>query len=268
MKDTAMLRGEESDMTSFRVLVASDLHLDTRTEAGQAAIQRAKAALGSLGGTGDLAQAVLLLGDLGEDSDRAGYDVLAAITAPFANRVLAVPGNHDDPALLAQAICPPPGPPSTRGHCRLITTGGTAIALSSSVVGAPHGELGSDDLAWLATVLDEAEGSPVVVGLHHSPLVTELAEPDAMGLRVGREEFVSLVQSYPGPVAVVAGHYHIARTCMREGVQYVLNPSLSGTPGLWPLWPQCDAIAPRANGMTALSLDTHGAWHVEFIGGW
>lgn len=214
------------------------------------------------------ADALLLLGDLADDGDESAYRKLAQVIQPLPGLVLAVPGNHDDPARLG-AVLSGQGD-SVRGRVHYAATAGEChlFALDTSEPGRASGILSDACLGWLAEGLARAGAAPVVIGMHHSPLLTGLDELDRMGLVDGRAGFLEIVEAYAGAVVVAAGHFHVARTCYRAGVQYVLNPTLSARPGQWRLWASSSEIVSRARGATALSLDPDGAWHVEFLGGW
>lgn len=255
-------------MPPVRILVASDIHLDPQSAAGREAMSVFDRAWSALAPALAEADALLLLGDLTDEGDESAYRKLAEAVRPLPGLVLAVPGNHDDPAGLGAVLGGQGDLVGGRVH-RAATAGECHLfVLDTSEPGRASGILSRACLDWLADGLARAGGAPVAIGMHHSPLRTGLDELDRMGLIDGREGFLDIVEAYPGPVAVVAGHFHVARTCNRAGVQYVLNPTLSSRPGQWRLWPSSSEIVPRARGATALSLDPDGAWHVEFLGGW
>jgi 3',5'-cyclic AMP phosphodiesterase CpdA len=256
-------------MSPVRIIVASDIHLTPATAAGREAASVFGQAWSALSPALAEADALLLLGDLTDDGDASAYARIAEAVQPLPGVVLAVPGNHDEPAGLEAALAASGGDRvAERVHRAATAAGCHLLALDTSEPGRASGVLSGACLAWLDEKLARAGGAPVVIGMHHSALRTGLDELDRMGLVGGREGFLEIVEAYAGSVVAVAGHFHVARTCYRAGVQHVLNPTLSARPGQWRLWSSSTEIVSRARGATALSLDAEGAWHVEFLGGW
>ena len=105
-------------------------------------------------------EVLLLTGDLTDAGRESDYDIIAALLkaelparADGGPLVLAVPGNHDLRASMRRVLAgitpvPADAPPDTL--CVHAQHGGMHfIGLDTVVPQAPHGELGSAQLAWL-----------------------------------------------------------------------------------------------------------------------
>lgn len=104
---------------------------------------------------------VLLTGDLAEDGSPAAYAALDEALAPLgAWPRLALPGNHDDPGVLAAAL----GEPSVHRLDRW-----TVVGADTTIPGEIDGELGPARLDALLVGIDGAATEHVLVALHHPP---------------------------------------------------------------------------------------------------
>jgi 3',5'-cyclic AMP phosphodiesterase CpdA len=202
----------------------SDVHVGARRLArGEATpvgeLRRAVAAVGGLDVPADL---VLLTGDLVDHGASGEYDALLDALAPLPCPFVLVPGNHDDPAVLADVAARRGVPGALArdvglGPLRLLT-------LSSYVAGSDGGRVGPDQLAWLDGEL-AADGRPTVVAVHHPPVpighagldTMRLADGDALGHVVGRHAHVE---------RIVCGHVHRAVTVRWRGTVVSCAPSV------------------------------------------
>lgn len=108
--------------------------------------------------TREVADLVLLTGDLTEDGSPAGCERLAAAMRSVDAPVLALPGNHDDPAAVAQVF----------GPTTHVDVGSwRVLGVDSSVPGEVHGAVDADDVAARLDALDDR---PTIVAVHHPPL--------------------------------------------------------------------------------------------------
>ncbi len=164
---------------------------------------------------------LVLSGDLSMDGSRASYAWLAAALAGEAAPVVALPGNHDDPARWVGSagggFTPTPALVS-RGNWRL-------LMLDTHIDGVAHGSLGRGQLAWLErTLAARPDGCFDLVFLHHPPLAVDSPWIDAMGLR-DAEAFWQVLTAAPRPVACVAGHVHQTFDRLHAGVRVLTTPS-------------------------------------------
>lgn len=143
--------------------------------------------------------AILLTGDLVEDESAAGYRWLARRLHGWAP-VCAIPGNHDDPAVMARALRPARvGGVAAFGRWRL-------HLLDSRVPGRIGGRIGRRQLARLARELAD---EPALIAVHHPPVAVGTPWIDALGLDDG-DALRALLRERPAVRGVVSGHVHQA----------------------------------------------------------
>ena len=171
---------------------------------------------------------LLATGDLSEDGSRTSYRTLHKILEPLGIPVLALPGNHDDPALLATTF---PGSPvdtiSVSDH-----QAWQIIRLNSCLPAKPEGRINKRVLNELESYLTDCESKPSLIALHHQPITVGSPWIDKYRL-MDPEHFLHLIDRFPNVKAVVWGHVHQAFDTVRNGVAMLGGPSsaINGLPG-------------------------------------
>jgi Icc protein len=180
------------------VLQLSDTHL-TRTT-GQRVYDRdpdervAKVLL-AWQGTGEQADIVLLTGDLADDGSAAACERLALAIAGLSVPILALPGNHDDPAVVA----------ATWGGVDVAEVDGWRIITADTTIpGQIHGAV---DVPDVLARLDALDARPTVVAVHHPPLSRSTGDQFRLD---GAAELLDGLAARPQVRAVVGGHLHDA----------------------------------------------------------
>jgi Icc protein len=163
---------------------------------------------------------VLLTGDVSEDASEASYRRVSRKLAALGAPVLALPGNHDDPAVMRRFFPAGPwqGPHVTRmQRWRL-------VLLDSTEPGRISGVLDQRSLAWLES---EARSNPDchrLVALHHQPL--EVGAPWIDQYRLDSPEpFLAWAEQDSALRCVIWGHVHHAFRCATHGVEWLGAPS-------------------------------------------
>jgi 3',5'-cyclic AMP phosphodiesterase CpdA len=158
------------------------------------------------------ADVVLLTGDLVNRGLPREYALLREVLAPLTSRLLVIPGNHDDPVALRDAFGDQPELPET-GHLSYVIDDLPVrlIGIDTTVAGRDDGELDEQRLTWLAATLDEGDGRPTILFMHHPPAPTGMWWMDYGGL-TGRDRLRSLVARHPEVVRILAGHVHRSTT--------------------------------------------------------
>lgn len=178
------------------VLQLSDLHFlaeegrfidGVDPEAGLALVLRAWAELGIE------ADLVLLTGDNAEDGSTAACERLKQRTAVVGAPVMAVPGNHDDPAVVTAVF----------GDQRVAEVGGWRIVGVDTT--RPFQIHGTVDVPVLAERLAGLDERPTVLALHHPPRSRSTHEWFQLE---GEAELVDLLATLPHVRAVITGHLH------------------------------------------------------------
>jgi len=150
-------------------------------------------------------QLVLATGDLSEDASIASYqrltDYLESIGAP----VCALPGNHDDEALMQRHF--PCGPWS--GPLSLAAGDWQLILLGSACAGRIDGVIREKDLQIVRQMLETGPGQPVLLALHHHPIAAGAPWIDRHMLE-SPGSLMKLIADHEWVRGVVWGHVHQA----------------------------------------------------------
>lgn len=163
---------------------------------------------------------LLATGDLSEDGGRPSYLALQKYFKPLRVPVLALPGNHDDPALLADIF---PGSPvdsiavSEHGPWQI-------IRLNSCLAGRPEGVLSEISLNVLEHFLNHHPHAPLLIAVHHQPITIGSPWIDKYPLTEA-EAFLRLVDKHTNVKAVVWGHVHQVFEAHRNGTAMLAGPS-------------------------------------------
>jgi 3',5'-cyclic AMP phosphodiesterase CpdA len=168
---------------------------------------------------------VVISGDLVDTPLKEEYDHLLRLLAPLALRFAAIPGNHDDRALLRAAFPDQAYAPSAEALNMAHAVGEIDVVLiDSSVPGAAHGVLDAPTLAWLDTTLAASTSRPALLFLHHPPFVTGITHMDVQNLR-NAGDLGAILQKHPRARLVAAGHVHRATLTSFAGVAATICPA-------------------------------------------
>ncbi|HZP65644.1 MAG TPA: phosphodiesterase, partial [Rudaea sp.] len=167
---------------------------------------------------------VVISGDLVDTPLAEEYAHLATLLAPLEIPFVAVPGNHDDRAMLRKALRQQDT--ASDGAINIARKVGAldVLALDSSVPGEPHGELDAATLAWLDGKLAASAARPALLFLHHPPFVTGITHMDVQNLR-NAAALDALLRKHPRARLVAAGHVHRATLTMFAGVPATICPA-------------------------------------------
>ncbi len=164
------------------------------------------------------ADLVYLTGDLAQDESLGAYRNLRDAVDPLGLPVDAIPGNHDDPDIMHEAL-------STYGLCSMRETSGwTLIGLDSRQPGEVAGRLGPEELKRFDAVLEISSGRPVAAFLHHPPIDLQSEWIDRIGLE-DRDSFFDLAHKHANLKLVVCGHAHQAFDHSEGSIRVVGTPS-------------------------------------------
>jgi Icc protein len=198
---------------AIRVLQITDTHL----YADPAGTLLGMNTLESLDAVLDLVMAEALPADLALAT--AGYHLLSGRLGALGCPTLALPGNHDDPAVLAEVLATLP----VRRSREARFGGWQVLLLDSTVPGSDGGMLPPRELDWLEQALRQDAGHSLIC-LHHSPLPTGSDWLDTMAL-ANADQFFALVDRYPRVRGIVFGHIHQKLEAERNGVRIMGSPS-------------------------------------------
>ncbi|WP_162606199.1 metallophosphoesterase [Jiangella asiatica] len=161
---------------------------------------------------------IVITGDLADHGRREEYvDLVSAMRGDIP--WIVCPGNHDDPALMAQVLGW-----DQSGAMSLDVDDVRVVALDVTVPGEDHGHLRPEvtDAAFRAA--EDAEN--VVLALHHPPVPLGHEYADSIGLS-NPTALGDLVIALPRTRLVVTGHVHTALATTFAGRPVVGAPSLA-----------------------------------------
>lgn len=168
---------------------------------------------------------VVITGDLVDAADARSYDHLIRLLAKLELPCAAVPGNHDDRALMRAALTDG-GYAQARGALNSVRSVGDVdvVLIDSHVPGASHGALDAETLAWLDATLAEQPTWPALLFLHHPPFATGIGHMDVQNLR-NADKLAALVRQHPRARLIAAGHVHRAVATNFAGVAASICPA-------------------------------------------
>ncbi len=164
--------------------------------------------------------AIVVTGDVVQDESRAGYERFRDTMKPLGVPIFCLPGNHDDPALMADVLAEDPFQ-----VCGQTTLDGWAmIFLSTFASGDDGGRLGEASITALNGALEDYRDHHALVFMHHQPLPMGSAWLDGVGLR-DSEQFLACIGAHANVRGVLWGHVHQASDRVRDGVRFLSTPS-------------------------------------------
>ncbi len=160
-----------------------------------------------------------MTGDLIQDDSREAYEHFLTLFPADGSPVLCVPGNHDVPSLMAEALAQRPF-----HFCGSYDKGAWRIINISSVrEGSAGGEVSDAELARLRTELD-ATPEHALICLHHPPVPVSSAWLETVGLR-NRDRLNEVIAASDKARGVLFGHVHQAVEEQVNGIPIIGTPS-------------------------------------------
>ena len=160
---------------------------------------------------------LLATGDIANHANLPAYQRFAAMTNHVAPDVLWLPGNHDDPDLILQALGEPMAKTAHLGNW-------TILMLDSTARGQVGGSFSEQELAFLREQLAAAGDNHVLVCLHHHPVDVGCAWLDEQRVS-NAEAFFEVLDSSSQVRGVLWGHIHQQIDTERNGVKLMATPS-------------------------------------------
>jgi Icc protein len=163
---------------------------------------------------------VLLTGDVSEDGSAASYGRVSAQLSTAGAPVLALPGNHDDPAVMRRyfPLGPWGGPHLYEKRNWLL------VLLDSTEPGRVSGEFSEATLAELEQCLRKASNRHVLIALHHQPVLVGSLWIDRYPLDHA-DAFWSVIDRFAQVRCVTWGHVHQDFHALRGDAALLGSPS-------------------------------------------
>ncbi|EET47666.1 phosphodiesterase [Thalassobium sp. R2A62] len=170
---------------------------------------------------------VIVAGDLTDFGTEEEYQRFRKLMEPLNLPYRAVPGNHDDVAVMRTSFSDQPWMP-VEGPINWIEDFDdlVVIGLDSSVEGKAHGHLSDATLSFLSTSLDVQDGKPTIVTIHHPPVLTGIEKMDIQNLRESTQ-LQAILSGYKGELRLTCGHIHRNIVAPFGGVICQISPGVS-----------------------------------------
>jgi Icc protein len=163
---------------------------------------------------------ILATGDLVDDCSEAGYRRFLARMENLGVPALCLPGNHDDPALMADILNV-----GLVQFCGEATFGKWQIVLlDSHEPGKDSGRVSAEECARLDQQLSQSNAPHALVCVHHQVLPMGSPWLDSVGL-VNADEIMSILSRHEKVRGVVWGHVHQASDRTRKSMRLLSTPS-------------------------------------------
>jgi Icc protein len=147
--------------------------------------------------------AILMTGDLSQDYSRGAYLAIRELLAQVPAPVYFLPGNHDDPALMAEILGT-----GNFHYCEPLRLGNWLLPMLDTWDGDRAGGLvGAEALAALDRQLESSTLPHALVCLHHQPVPVHCKWLDSVGLDDG-DRLMEVIGRHPRVRGVVWGHIH------------------------------------------------------------
>lgn len=204
--------------------------------------QRLRQTFAQIAASGARPEAVIFTGDLADKGEPEAYAKLRAIVEPACEdmgaQVIWAMGNHDHRGNFRAGLLGEPAHSAPVNH-RYFLNGLRVITLDTSVPGFHHGEIGAEQLEWLAGELATPAPDGTILALHHPPVPSVLDLAVLVELR--RQSELAAVVRGSDVRTILAGHLHYSTTALFAGVPVSvasatcytqdLNVSVGGTRG-------------------------------------
>ncbi len=177
---------------------------------------------------------ILATGDLTDDGTASQYATLLDVLAPIADRLLPIPGNHDECPLFRGAFADVLPGNLADDHCSYVVEDHPVrlVGLDNSIPGRHDGRFDPVRERWLDDVLAADPDRPTLVFTHFPPFETGLRFMDDAGL-LDSDRLRAVIERNPQVRLLVTGHLHrpihtaigstLVSTCPSTGNQIRLD---------------------------------------------
>ncbi|ALE05701.1 3',5'-cyclic-nucleotide phosphodiesterase [Arthrobacter sp. ERGS1:01] len=180
---------------------------------------RLRQVFAEIAASGARPEAVIFTGDLADKGEPEAYAKLRRIVEPACHamgaEVIWAMGNHDHRGNFRTGLLGEPADSSPIDHTYFLN-GLRVITVDTSVPGFHHGELGAEQLEWLAAELATPAPGGTILALHHPPVPSVLNLAVLVELR-GQSELAAVLRG-SDVRAILAGHLHYSTTAMFAGI--------------------------------------------------
>lgn len=163
---------------------------------------------------------ILHTGDLSQDNSRDSYEMLAARLREFRVPIYAVPGNHDDIALMNSVL-----PHEGVSDCKVIQLKDwMMILLNSQKPLSVEGYLDVEEFKIMERALQTYPDKHAIIAFHHQPIPVGAEWLDNLYLQ-NSDEFWDKLKQYPKVHTILFGHVHQVFEKVVHGIRCYSAPS-------------------------------------------
>jgi Icc protein len=222
--------------TGLHILHLTDFHLcadQGRRVGGEVPHENALRVLAAIRGSADVdADLVLLGGDMAHDGRAETYGIARSLLSSLSRNIFAVPGNHDDAALLGSTF------PMSEAHAEpyFSRVGWGIYLIDSTIEGEEYGFVREEKVDGVIGQMVRSGLSHHVVVLHHD--VIQNVPPARPGL-VNASDVVQKLLTSRQNVVLLTGHRHMEIAAVLGSITFLGTPSTcfqfrSGVAGVEP----------------------------------
>ncbi len=165
---------------------------------------------------------LVLSGDLSfHDGDPEACEWVRSLVVPLGIPFEVIPGNHDDPAVLARVF----GYEKEGFHQNELYFSRQWGAHTILFLDTSQGTMSPVQWRWLETQLAGWTAPSALIFMHHPPLIAGVPFMDRNYPFRQIPEFERLVRTYPHAYQVFCGHYHAEKTVAYPNVNVFITPS-------------------------------------------
>lgn len=240
------------------VLHVTDPHLSADEETlflGQPPWRNLRAVTEEIAARDAGAKLLLLGGDVADDAEAVTYRDAAVLLDRLPVPRAAVPGNHDDPALLERHLATDLAAPVAE----LRRLGWELHLLDSQIPGAVEGRIGAEQFAELRQAIAGSEAEAHLVVLHH-----DIAqEPGVAPGLLDPEPLLAMLLGTGARVVILTGHRHTSFAVTTGRLTILVTPATSAQLDPWA--EGVVATDPTAPGYRRLELGAGGQLATEVV---
>ena len=208
-------------LTSIKLVQVSDCHVSASRQARYRGLDADRSLHGLLPVIRDWQpDAILLTGDVAEDASTTAYGRVSAMLCSAGAPVHALPGNHDDPAVMQRSFRSGPW----AGPQFVPLKNWQLVLLDSTAPGEIGGTVGVQELEQLEAGLQKSQAEHVILAMHHQPVPVGSPWIDKYALaEPGR--FLDLVGRHRKIRCITWGHVHQDIDMEQDGIRMLGAPS-------------------------------------------
>jgi 3',5'-cyclic AMP phosphodiesterase CpdA len=174
---------------------------------------------------------VLVTGDITNAGLKEEFEQAASLLNKLDAPYYVIPGNHDDRSNLLSVFggiaCPLTGFYKNQGFINYVIDDFDIrlIAMDSTVIDEPGGEICEIRSAWLDKRLEEELEKPTILFMHHPPVKLGVIESNVDGF-IGSERLGAIVGKYTNIERILCGHIHLPAFVRWHGTIVSTAPSM------------------------------------------